>query len=420
MSRIASSHPIAGRRLIVPRMSTVGASALSAAMRSFGIKAELAPHSDERTLQLAAKFTTGEECLPQRVTLGNFLKVIESEGFDPAKTAFFMPTSSGPCRFGQYAPLVRKILKDMGLGQVVVFSPTSSDQYEGIGGNVMRFQRTAWRAVLASDILRKLLLMFRPYEAAAGQSQSIQDRMHADCCLILEDASIPMGKQLRLLAGKMEEARDAYLSMRIREEPGNRPLVGVVGEIFLRLDSFSNQNLMRHVEALGGECWMADVGEWVWYTNAERARKLRERGRAFSLDMIGVHVRDAVQRHDEKALLAPLSALFSGRREASTSEILEGSEGYLPAAKALGEMTLNTGKAISFHRSGCDGVIDISPFTCMNAIVTEAVYPSVSRDHDGMPVRIFYFDGVPFDLQGDLEIFMELVLAYRKKRTGRA
>jgi predicted nucleotide-binding protein (sugar kinase/HSP70/actin superfamily) len=419
MGRIASSHPIAGKRLIVPRMSTVGASALSAAMRSFGIQAELAPQSDERTLQLAAKFTTGEECLPQRVTLGNFLKVIESQGFNPDRSAFFMPTSSGPCRFGQYAPLIRKILKDMGLGQIVVFSPTSSDQYEGIGGDVMRFQRTAWRAVLASDILRKLLLMFRPYEAKVGESQSIQDRMLEDCCSILEDASIPLRIQLRLLAGIVEEARDAFVSMQVREEPGSRPLVGIVGEIFLRLDSFSNQNLVRQVEDLGGECWMADVAEWVWYTNAERARKLRERGRAFSLDMIGVHIRDAVQRHDERALVAPLSELFAGRREASTSEILDGSEGYLPAVKALGEMTLNTGKAISFYRSGCDGVIDISPFTCMNAIVTEAVYPSVSRDHDGLPVRIFYFDGVPFDLQGDLEIFMELVRAYRKKRTGR-
>ena len=419
MGRIASSHPIAGKRLIVPRMSTVWASALSAAMRSFGIQAELAPQSDERTLQLAAKFTTGEECLPQRVTLGNFLKVIESQGFNPDRSAFFMPTSSGPCRFGQYAPLIRKILKDMGLGQIVVFSPTSSDQYEGIGGDVMRFQRTAWRAVLASDILRKLLLMFRPYEAKVGESQSIQDRMLEDCCSILEDASIPLRIQLRLLAGIVEEARDAFVSMQVREEPGSRPLVGIVGEIFLRLDSFSNQNLVRQVEDLGGECWMADVAEWVWYTNAERARKLRERGRAFSLDMIGVHIRDAVQRHDERALVAPLSELFAGRREASTSEILDGSEGYLPAVKALGEMTLNTGKAISFYRSGCDGVIDISPFTCMNAIVTEAVYPSVSRDHDGLPVRIFYFDGVPFDLQGDLEIFMELVRAYRKKRTGR-
>jgi predicted nucleotide-binding protein (sugar kinase/HSP70/actin superfamily) len=61
-------------------------------------------------------------------------------------------------------------------------------------------------------------------------------------------------------------------------------------------------------------------------------------------------------------------------------------------------------------------VIDISPFTCMNGIVTEVIYPHVSKDHDDMPIRIFYFDGVPFDLEGDLEIFLEQVKAFRERR----
>jgi len=64
----------------------------------------------------------------------------------------------------------------------------------------------------------------------------------------------------------------------------------------------------------------------------------------------------------------------------------------------------------------CDGVVDISPFTCMNGIVTEVIYPYVSRDHNDIPIRIFYFDGVPFDLEGDLEIFMEQVKSYRKRK----
>ena len=79
-------------------------------------------------------------------------------------------------------------------------------------------------------------------------------------------------------------------------------------------------------------------------------------------------------------------------------------------------MTLNTGKAIAYYHAGCDGVIDISPFTCMNGIVTEAVYPKVSHDFGGIPIRIFYFDGVPFDLEGDLEIFFEQVKSFKKNK----
>jgi len=43
------------------------------------------------------------------------------------------------------------------------------------------------------------------------------------------------------------------------------------------------------------------------------------------------------------------------------------------------------------YSQGVDGIVDISPFTCMNGIVTEAIYPVVSRDHDGIPIRVFYF-----------------------------
>ncbi|RKY82644.1 hypothetical protein DRQ07_00750, partial [candidate division KSB1 bacterium] len=72
--------------------------------------------------------------------------------------------------------------------------------------------------------------------------------------------------------------------------------------------------------------------------------------------------------------------------------------------------------AISFFKEGCDGVIDISPFTCMNGIVTEVVYPDISKACKKFPIKIFYFDGVQTDLESDLEIFMEQVKIYRKKR----
>jgi len=389
---------------------------MAAAFRSLGVDAEVSPPSDEKTLSLAARFTSGEECLPERITLGNFLKIITRKDFNPSKNAFFMPTSSGPCRFGQYAPLLRKILGEMGYDEALVFSPTSSDGYEGIAGNVVRFMRTAWRAIVVSDILRKLLLMFRPYEKNPGETDQIHDSALDEICAILSDGSFNLKLQLKRLVETLETVRDRFLKIFFKEEIGSRPLIGAVGEIFLRFNSFGNQHIIRRIEALGGEVWIADISEWVWYTNYEQKRKLREAGKAFSLTMGGVKLRELVQKSDEKALLAPFNNIFSSRKETQVQMVLNYSQPYLPAHMALGEMTLNAGKAIAFFHSGCDGVVDISPFTCMNGIVTEAIYPQVSRDHNNIPIRIFYFDGVPFDLDSDLEIFMEQVKAYRRNK----
>jgi predicted nucleotide-binding protein (sugar kinase/HSP70/actin superfamily) len=402
--------------MFVPRMSTVGAEALSAAFRSIGIDAVVAPRADDQSRALAGRFVTGEECLPQRITLADFFKAMSEEGYDPGRSAFFMPTSAGPCRFGQYANFMRKVLREVGQPEALVFSPTSTDQYESIAVRVTRFKLTAWRAVVASDALRKLTYLFRPYESEPGSVDKAEAVLLAGLCDILSNGELTLGKQLCLLAGLFEKARDVMLKISLKEERGTRPLIGMVGEIFMRFNSESNQGIVRRIEALGGEVWMADVAEWVWYTNAERERRLRESGRSFGPGMAGAKIRGWVQRRDEKAILAPLHSVFKGRDETPVETLLEYSRPYLPREKAMGEMTLNAGKAMAFYRSGCDGVVDASPFTCMNGIVTEAVYPRLSRDCEGMPIRIFYFDGVPVDLDSGLEIFLEVVRGYMGRK----
>jgi predicted nucleotide-binding protein (sugar kinase/HSP70/actin superfamily) len=177
--------------------------------------------------------------------------------------------------------------------------------------------------------------------------------------------------------------------------------------------------LIRHVEAQGGECWLAGVGEWIWYTNQEAFRRYREEKRRFSKDWLRTFITARIQHADEKALMDVLHDVFMHHREAHVTDLLEYSRPYLPQGGALGEMVLSTGGAIYLYNQGADGIIDISPFTCMNGIVTEAIYPQVSKDHDGIPIRVFYFDGTNSDLDRDVGIFLELTQTYKRRKKVR-
>lgn len=56
----------------------------------------------------------------------------------------------------------------------------------------------------------------------------------------------------------------------------------------------------------------------------------------------------------------------------------------------------------------------------MNGIVSEAVYPRLSRDCGGIPVRVIYYDGTHADRRYELDIFMDLVREYSaRKKTVR-
>ena len=408
---------LAGRRLWIPRMTYAGARMAAAAFRSAGIDAAVTPESDERTLELGGLFSSGEECYPAKITLGDFLRVVQADDFDPDRVAFFMPIAQGPCRFGQYSPYLKHVLTEMGHPDIPVISPTSSNGYADIAAYGSTLIRRFWRGVVAGDILRKMLLKTRPYETVPGAADAVFEQSLDLVEAPLSDGSLSDRASLAEMVLALQEARDLYEAVPARYTR-DRPLIGVVGEIFCRLNTFSNYDAVRQIEAHGGEAWLSDVTEWVFYTDWSHGARLKREHRRFSLEALGAAVKQGFQRRDERALLSPFGEHFVGYEEPHSvhHDVLKPAWPYLPAEGALGEMVLSVGKAIYLHGKGADGIIDISPFTCMNGIISEAVYHDVTRDYDGLPIRNFYFDDSTSNLHRDLDIFMELARSYRQRK----
>lgn len=417
MTTTRSPNRLHGRKVWIPRMTYISARMMAAVFRSIGIDASATPPSDEKTLELGGLHTSGEECYPEKVTMGDFLRIVHAPDFDPAKTAFFMPTAEGPCRFGQYAPYLRQVLDELGHTDVPIVSPTSKNGYDGLAEHAGAFMRLMWRGMVAADQTRKMLLKTRPYETQAGAS----DQAYADAMALLEKAleepDVKPPNRIANLVGALARIRGLFRAVPARYTK-DKPLIGVVGEIFCRLNTFSNYDAIRKIEAHGGEAWLSDVTEWVWYTNWSQKSLIRRDGRTWTLEMLGAVIKNAVQKRDEHRLLGPFHEDFVGYEEPHDlyAEVLKPAWPYLPADGALGEMVLSVGKGVYLHGKGADGIIDISPFSCMNGIVSEAVYHSVAKDHDEIPIRNFYFDASSSNMERDLDIFMELARGYQKRK----
>jgi predicted nucleotide-binding protein (sugar kinase/HSP70/actin superfamily) len=397
-------------------MAEGSARALAAVIRSLGIDASVTPPSDRHSLDLGGKFSGGDECYPLKIVLGDYLRALELPGFDPQTTAFYVLTGQGPCRFGQYANYLGLVLKQMGYPEITVYSPTTEKGYSDFGEASSLYTRGAWRAIVSADILLKLLFKSRPYETNAGSADALYEESVEDLCKALEISYPDDDTQLKGVRQSLLRARKRFRQLAIQFEP-NRPLIGVVGEIFCRLTEFSNNQLVRRLEDAGAEVCMNDIAEWIWYINSDQFRRLKLNGKTVSWEALGAHVRNHIQHKDERALSSLFKEDFQGYQEPnSMQDILDFAEPYLPAAGANGEMVVNVGKAVYFARKGLDGVIDISPFSCMNGIVGEALYPKVSKDNAGIPIRNFYFDGTQSDLERDLGIFVELAKTYQRNK----
>lgn len=400
------------RKIFIHPMTYTGARAMASVLQSLDLDGRVIGPSDEKTEELGAMHASGEECYPLKITAGDILKLFLVDGHKPEETAILFPTSNGPCRFGQYAPFMQKILAENDLGDVEIISPSCEDGYGSFEKYVGRIMKPAWLGIVAADILRKLLLVYRPYEINEGEADKLfETSLDAICETIRTHGKRP-DKCLSYLKMAFGKIRDDFDRMPVKRE--RRPLIGVVGEIFCRLNRYSNMDIIRKIEALGGEVWQTDVAEWIWYTDRENERVLKRLGKGFSKEMAAAKLKYFYQKKTEHTLYSVFKETFIGREEpGDVMEILRLASPYLSQGGALGEMILSVGKAVYYRQKGAKGVIDISPFSCMNGIVSESIYYKLSGDLGGMPIKIFYFDETHRDIEYDLEIFMDIAGDFR-------
>lgn len=384
------------------------AHALVGALAWCGIKGEVLPPHDDRTLEYGRRYSSGGECLPFILTTGEFLKLLESPNFDPQKAALFMPTSCGPCRFGQYYNVQKMIFSSLGY-DVDMISVESYDSYT-IRDLGQEFRKTAWYGLLAVDLLQKLLWKTRPYELVEGET----DRVYREAVIEVRESLARSGR--KGLRPALERAVERFAAVKVREE--ERPLIGVVGEIYIRANDYGNSQIIRLVERLGGEVRVAPVCEWLYYTNRKKIQDSLERKEFFSL--LYAWLESLWQRHGEEEVARSFLPVLPGSdlHEPRIGKIIENSDPYIKEVYR-GEPVLDVGKAVDYIAKGAAGILYTLPFSCMPGTMVSAVSTLVRKDHGNIPWLNLTFDGQKqTNLKTRLEAFLFQARRFAAGRQG--
>jgi predicted CoA-substrate-specific enzyme activase len=394
------------RIVMVPNMSP-HAYALAAAFQSAGMPAEVLPEPDEETLMWGRKFTTGKECFPCIVTTGDMIKFAKRPGFDRDKYAFFMGGSGGPCRFGQYNALQRMALDSIGFGDVPIFAPNQARSfYDDMGLVGSKFLRSGWKGIVAADVLEKALRETRPYEAKAGEA----DRVFRES---LDDVCEAIAGDGDLLAA-MKRARRRFDSIETYQDR-DRPVIGLVGEFYVRANAFSNQDVVGQIEALGGEVWSAPIFEWFLYRNVRRGMRAALAGE-YGL-WLKNKLKDHYQKKDEAEIVSTFEGFLRNLEEPRSEEVLDYAAPYVHRSFE-GEAILTVGKAIDFVLKGLSGVVAVMPFTCMPGTISHAILKRVREEKGGFPFLNMVYDGLEQPTAATrLEAFMHQAREYKKRLT---
>jgi len=378
------------RKVYIPRMSDQ-AILFEAALKRCGVDAEALPESDEETLQLGRRYTSGKECFPAVVTTGDLVKLVQSSGFDPDKSAFFMPSAGGPCRFGQYHRLHRRLLANLGYPDVPIYSPHSANSYNDFPGAKEGFRKIAWRGFVFGDYLFKIYLSAR----ARCKDKSLAEKIFNE--------GFRLGCQDIIYgANHLDEILREYSIRLGRVDDGIRPKVkiGVVGEIYIRNNRFSNNNLIEKLERFGAEVYIASFIEWIDYTTF--MYKFHSSLKGKHVDYVKACLKDYFQSREKNKIGGVVDHMLDGNKEKPVKHAVERARKYLSTSIG-GEAVLSIGKAIEFVEGGCGGIVNCMPFTCMPGNITQAISSRVSADLGNVPWLNIAYEG-PGDPTEDLKI----------------
>ena len=370
----AGADALRGRTLWIPPMHPIASRLFGAAFRAAGFDAKALPPETQHAFELGRQHTRGSECLPAALTVGAFMETCADGG----RHALFMPCTEGPCRFGQYATLHRLALNRVGHADVPIMSPSAGNTYLGL---TRRLRARIWEAILVGDAITKAGCRLRPYEREAGAVNRVAEAVACEIERVMETG----GNIRAVLADGMRRLR----AVPIRDGE-RKPLVGIVGEIYVRCNPFANSNLIDAIEQAGGEAWLAPGAEWVMYCAAMQDFNLRGRHAKWGQRLVS-RVLNACLQHAEHRYAAVTAPVLADRREPAIGAVLREGQAMLPQAFA-GEAIVTIGRAAIFAQQGAAMVVNVAPFGCMPGTVTAALCREL-QTRTGTPIVSLFYDG---------------------------
>jgi predicted nucleotide-binding protein (sugar kinase/HSP70/actin superfamily) len=370
------------RKVYIPYMDDHGLM-LAAAMRHRGIDAEALPMADESSIALGRRYTTGKECYPCIITTGDIVRKAMADDFSPERSCFFMPSAMGPCRFGQYNRFHRHVLNELGLGSVELLVLDQTTDYDStLSALGPGFRLLGWQGLIVIDFLKKLQLHTRPYELNPGET----DAVYAQCL----DALVSCVEQSGTIGSCAQDAARRFKAIPA-DRSRQKPLIGIVGEIFVRSNRFSNDFIIERIEQCGGEVVMPTLQEWVSYTDWERRKDFRREGplSRFLLELFKGGIQSREVKKIKKAFTGTIPHFFS---EPATAEVMRLCGPYLPE-DIRGEATLSMGRCVEYAQHGCHGIVNVIPFNCMPGTIVNTLLCRFARDYPHLPILKMVYDG---------------------------
>lgn len=218
------------------------AHAFAGALEAQGEEVDVLDLPDNTALQLAEQISSGNECHPFKLIMGDLAK-LERAGNLPKNSAYIFPVVlTSKCIVTQYQPAMTRFVNIIGRPDVDIIGAAGTSLLERFGfGFVMNLDK----GLIAIDYLYRYKREINSYATGKNQLETafrqglkaIRQAMVKGNIIEGVDQAIQWMKQVRLDTGLR----------------GKKPIIGIIGDVYTRVNPAANLYMFSMLEEMGCE-----------------------------------------------------------------------------------------------------------------------------------------------------------------------
>ncbi|OWZ84362.1 CoA protein activase [Natranaerobius trueperi] len=311
--------------------------ALNSLFKSLGLQTISPPPITKKTMDIGTKYSPEFACLPLKINMGNYIEALEL-GAD----TIIMLGGQGPCRFGYYAQIQRRILTELGYNFEMIIIESPEDNARELASQLKKVGNyNSWKHVLTAlyltfnklkviDELDKKMNEVRPTTDKKDQLNKIYKDIQNEIFLTTSN----------------KELNDIYKEMnfelnKLKNKEIDPIKIAIIGDIYIMTEHQVNMNIEKKLGELGAYVERTIfLSDWILNKvflekfGVNRNKPIYKESQPFLNNFVGGHGRESV------------------------------------------------GQAVLKAKHGFDGLVHMMPFTCTPEIVAQNILPHVSNTYD--------------------------------------
>ena len=375
------------RTLLAPFFTDYVSPLVPAAFRQAGYDLVQLPESDTESAEYGLRYANNEVCYPATLVVGDLVKALASGRYDLDNTAVIITQTGGQCRATNYVALLKRAMVEAGFAQVPVISlgmGSSVNPQPGFTLNWTKFLPLALAAVILGDCISKFYHAAAVREKRPGEAMRLRGEY-------LERAKEAISRNATdELYGLVGEAARSFDAISADKEV---PKVGIVGEIYLKFNSFAHKHVVRWFVEHGIEVVPPVLLDFFMEAFVNRTVKHRTGVQRSPVPLSLLRqIYGLLWRKIEQVNRAAAAFRYFTPFHNIYEQAERGRE-VISLSAQFGEGWLLPAEIVTFARTGVNNVVSLQPFGCIaNHIVSKGVEKKIKTLYPQMHLLSLDFD----------------------------